>query len=313
MAKPRKIASFGLSVAIALLAIFAVVQFSSCNAIMNKTDELQAQTKQLSAQLDEAKATHEGLSEMKAKQEADPLPWRNAEGRLSLNGDGTGKVCYLTFDDGPSDALTPKILDILDEHDACGTWFCMGNKNISYLNLSLVKDIEKRGNAVGIHDWNQASDYDYYRGSVQHYFDVDFDRAKKNIEKAAGHDINIMRFAGGSPTIGYVNKNIGTSLPKEMIARGYQFFDWNVLAGDSEASQFVGGSTPKDRIVSNVLDGASYYAEKDSPICVLMHDNPGKDTTVEALPEIIEGLRDMGYEFQVLTYDSPGFYQVELS
>ena len=45
MAKPRKIASFGLSVAIALLAIFAVVQFSSCNAIMNKTDELQAQTK----------------------------------------------------------------------------------------------------------------------------------------------------------------------------------------------------------------------------------------------------------------------------
>ncbi|MDD6651423.1 MAG: hypothetical protein PUE49_04405, partial [Eggerthellales bacterium] len=79
-----------MSVAIALLAIFAVVQFSSCNAIMNKTDELQAQTKQLSAQLDEAKATHEGLSEMKAKQEADPLPWRNAEGRLSLNGDGTG-------------------------------------------------------------------------------------------------------------------------------------------------------------------------------------------------------------------------------
>lgn len=98
-----------------------------------------------------------------------------------------------------------------------------------------------------------------------------------------------------------------------MLERGYQYFDWNVLAGDSEPSQFVNGSTPKDKIVSNVLSEAEFFAKTDSPICVLMHDNPGKNTTTEALPEIIDGLRALGYEFRTLDYDSPGFYQVVIT
>ena len=227
-------------------------------------------------------------------------------------GDKSGLVCYLTFDDGPC-YNTKKVLDVLDQYDACGTWFCLANdEEQDYLQLDLLKEIEERGNAVGIHDWEQNESYSYYKGTVDNYFDTDFDKTKEKLEAKLGHEINIMRFAGGSPTIAYYNSKIGKKLPCEILKRGYQYFDWNVLAGDSEPSQFVNGSTPKDKIVSNVLGQAKSFARTNSPICVLMHDNPGKESTVAALPQIIEGLKDLGYRFEVLNYDSPGFYQAKI-
>ena len=57
-------------------------------------------------------------------------------------------------------------------------------------------------------------------------------------------------------------------------------------------------------ITNNVLNAA---AKKDA-ICVLMHDIAVKTTTADALPEIIEGLRDMGYRFEALTTASPVFH-----
>ena len=308
----RRIISFALSLVVIILALVLVVQTSGLVGTVNQVGQLNVQADQIKQGMADAQTVSDDLTKKKEEQAQQLLKYRNAEGRMAMIGSGTGKVCYLTFDDGPYPELTKKILDVLDENDACGTWFCMGNTKIEYIDLSLTKEIEERGNVVGIHDWNQASHYNYYRGSVQNYFDTDFDKTKKNIEKAVGHEINIMRFAGGSATIGYVNKKIGTALPTEMVSRGNQFFDWNVSAEDSNSNLFVNGSTPADTIVKNVLEGASYYAEKNSPICVLMHDNPGKDTTVEALPEIIKGLREMGYTFDVLTVDSPGFYQVDL-
>ena len=208
----------------------------------------------------------------------------------------------------------PKNLEILKQKGAVATWFCLANDELyTYLNLDLCKKIEEQGSVVGIHDWDQDDSYSYYKGGVDNYFTSDFDKAKAKLEAAVGHEIKITRFAGGSLTIGYYNPEIGKALPRAMLERGYQYFDWNVLAGDSEPSQFVNGSTPKDRIVSNVLNEAEYFAKTDSPICVLMHDNPGKNTTTEALPEIIDGLRALGYEFKTLDYDAPGFYQVVIT
>lgn len=269
-------------------------------------------------ELAEAKAAHADAQqqneELQQQVNDTYIEWRNAQGRLSLLGDGSGKICYLTFDDGPDDELTTKNLAILKEKGAVATWFCLANaEEYKYLNLDLCKQIEAQGSAVGIHDWDQNDSYSFYRGTVENYFTSDFDKAKAKLEAAVGHEIKIMRFAGGSSAIGYYNSEIAKALPRAVLERGYQFFDWNVLAGDSEASQFVNGSTPADRIVSNVLNEAEFFAKSDSPICVLMHDNPGKNTTTEALPQIIDGLRALGYEFATLDFDSPGFYQTVIT
>ena len=40
----------------------------------------------------------------------------------------TPKTVYLTFDDGPSDRVTPKILDVLDEENVKATFFIIGQQ-----------------------------------------------------------------------------------------------------------------------------------------------------------------------------------------
>lgn len=299
-----------LTIAVIVLFIGAIAQQVYISYVDRNFANAQPELEQLRSDVSAAQTQNDSLQqEVKDKY----IEWRNAQGRLSLSGSKTGKVCYLTFDDGPSKELTPKNLQVLKEKNAVATWFCLGNTEYyPYLDLDLCKDIEAQGSAVGIHDWDQDSSYSYYKGGVENYFASDFDKAKNAIEAAVGHEIDIMRFAGGSLAIGTVDSSIKTALPRAMLERGYQYFDWNVQAGDSESSLFVNGSTPKDTLVFNVLDDAEYYARIDSPICVLMHDNPGKETTTEALPEIIDGLRALGYEFATLDFDSPGFYQLAI-
>ena len=253
-------------------------------------------------------------NELNSRHSEQLVQWRNAQGRMSFLGDGSGKICYLTFDDGPDEELTTKNLEILNEKGAVATWFCLGNdEEYTYLKLDLCKKIEEQGSAVGIHDWDQNSSYSYYKGDVDNYFTSDFDKTREKLEAAVGHEIKICRFAGGSTTIGYYNASIATDLPREVVKRGYQYFDWNVLAGDSESSQMVNGKVPTSTIIENVMSGAEKFARLNSPICVLMHDNPGKETTTEALPQIIDGLKELGYTFKTLDYDTPGFYQVKIA
>jgi peptidoglycan/xylan/chitin deacetylase (PgdA/CDA1 family) len=91
-----------------------------------------------------------------------------------------------------------------------------------------------------------------------------------------GVDCNIVRFPGGSSnTVSKVDMN-------ELIAylneENMTYFDWNVSAGDA-----TGGHENAQQIAANVLDNI----EKYNNVVVLFHDAAGKDTTVDALPIII--------------------------
>lgn len=61
---------------------------------------------------------------------------------------------------------------------------------------------------------------------------------------------------------------------------------------------------PAIDITNNVLDNTGGMQR----ICVLAHDTTIKKTTAEALPAIIDGLRAQGYEFGVMTHDTPPFH-----
>ena len=49
--------------------------------------------------------------------------------KISTLTKGEEKIVYLTFDDGPNSAVTPKILDILEKYNAKATFFVIG-KNV---------------------------------------------------------------------------------------------------------------------------------------------------------------------------------------
>ena len=297
-------------VIVAILVIAAALAVAEHFYLSNINKRLETAKSNLSSLQTQVAQAEETNTELQTKETKQTIEYRNAQGRMAFLGDGSGKVCYLTFDDGPYSINTKKNLKTLKEKGAVATWFCLANdEEQDYLSLDLCKEIEAAGCAVGVHDWEQDESYSYYKGSVKNYFTTDFNKTKKKLEGVVGHEINIARFAGGSATIGYYNSKNRTALPIAMLKKGIQYFDWNVSAGDADPSQFVGTSTPVDKLVSNVLNDAKYYAKKNSPICVLMHDNPGKETTVQALPQIIDGLKNLGYSFDILKNETPGFYQ----
>ena len=93
-----------------------------------------------------------------------------------------------------------------------------------------------------------------------------------------------------------------------MTKKGYYYFDWNVDSTDAENDH----RTVK-QLLNNVKSEVSYrVADKKyvfkTDICVLMHDTTVKKSTVEALPKIIDFLRDCGYDFDVLSENSAVFH-----
>ena len=68
--------------------------------------------------------------------------------RLPAEAAARGEVA-LTIDDGPDPAVTPQVLDILDAHGVCATFFCIGQKVARYPDLA--REIVRRGHAVENH------------------------------------------------------------------------------------------------------------------------------------------------------------------
>ena len=65
------------------------------------------------------------------------------------------KTCALTFDDGPSSANTPGVLDALMETGARGTFFVIGNRVDDYRYL--VQREHDNGHAVASHNWHHGN------------------------------------------------------------------------------------------------------------------------------------------------------------
>ncbi|MGE5350302.1 MAG: polysaccharide deacetylase family protein [Actinomycetota bacterium] len=68
---------------------------------------------------------------------------------------GGGKRLYLTFDDGPDPASTPRILDILRARNVRATFFCTGSRVIA--NPGLFARIAAEGHTIGNHGFSHLN------------------------------------------------------------------------------------------------------------------------------------------------------------
>lgn len=64
----------------------------------------------------------------------------------------SARVAALTFDDGPDPVYTPRLLDILAEHNAKATFFMIGMRAAQYPDL--VARVASEGHAIGNHSWD---------------------------------------------------------------------------------------------------------------------------------------------------------------
>lgn len=195
------------------------------------------------------------------------------------------KVCYLTFDDGPSEN-TLKVLKILDKYNVKATFFVIDTPKLSY-----VKKIKAAGHTVGLHSYTH--DYKTIYSNSNAYF-KDLNAISNAVKKQIGIESKIIRFPGGSSN----SQGLTKAMRQQVIKKGYYYFDWNVDSMDAS-----GHNVSYTKIRNSVLTAA----KKRNTICVLMHDTNAKDSTVTALPYIIKGLKKQGYTFEALTEKSPGF------
>lgn len=195
------------------------------------------------------------------------------------------KKVYLTFDDGPS-THTEEILRILKENDVKATFFVIG-KTDDYSKQMYNKIVEE-GHTLAMHSYSH--DYSSIYSSVKDFKD-DLNKIENLLTDVTGQKPKYYRFPGGSSnTVSKVDiKKLITYLNEENII----YFDWNVVNGDAESSKPV----PKNKLVKNVMTGIKNY----NSCIVLMHDAEPKETTVEALPEIIRRIKKQGA--QILPID----------
>lgn len=290
------------SIFITTILIFLVISVAMLWALKVKANEVQKvdqilqmekeQNEQLQQTIDKLeKQFEEANKEMeKLKEEVEELELQNLSKKQNEQESGL-KVAYLTFDDGPS-GNTTKILDILKEKDIKATFFVVANNEMK----DTYKRIVDEGHVIGNHTYGH--DYGAIYKSPDTFF-ADIEKLNDLLEEATGQRTKLIRFPGGSNNT--VSRRAGGQGIMDVITKavkdeGYRYFDWNVDSQDASKNK-----QSKDVIVRSVLSGADYT----NKAVILMHDAPAKTTTVDALPEIIEGLTKKGFIFRSLDMHSP--------
>ena len=204
------------------------------------------------------------------------------------------KVIYLTFDDGPSGTVTPKILKILEKYHVPATFFVIGYDGDPE-KIKLMKRALKDGCTIGIH--GSSHDYSKIYSSVPAFI-KNITSLDKALKRDLDYDAFVIRFPGGSSnTVSKeYSKGIMSKLVKKVQEKGYLYDDWNVDSTDAS-----GNNIPVDTIVQSIKNSCS----KDTYNVILMHDTDAKGTTAKALPRIIKWGKKKGYKFKAITPDSP--------
>ena len=206
--------------------------------------------------------------------------------KVADNGSVKKGTIYLTFDDGPNQGTTNKILDILKSEGVKATFFvtCKGPD-------SLIKRMHDEGHMVALH--TASHDYSYVYSSVDNYF-KDLYKVRDRVKRITGVDSKIIRFPGGSSnTVSRnYNKGIMTVLTNTVLSEGYRYFDWNVDGHDA------GGARNSKDVYYNVTSTLSHNRAN----VVLLHDI--KSITVGALSDIIKFGKEYGYEFSAINMNT---------
>lgn len=189
------------------------------------------------------------------------------------------KAVYLTFDDGPSDRITPKILDVLKKEDVKATFFIVGKSAV--LRKNILRRMSREGHTLGVHSYSHAYNEIYSsRASLLN----DIEKCNAVIKEITGKDAEVYRFPGGSH---WVKENL-----KDAVKNlGLRYVDWNASFGDADLKNPTAQVLYENAVASSAGKGS---------VILLAHDTTDKTSTVEALGDIIKYYKNNGYTFKKL-------------
>jgi len=176
------------------------------------------------------------------------------------------KTVFLTFDDGPDPEVTPWLLDFLHQQDVKATFFCVGANVVK--QPELMARILSEGHAIGNHTMNHEKETTV---SATEYL-MSIDKAASLIES------NLFR-----PPYGRLKKKTEAVIPKK-----YKIIMWSWLSYDYDTSVSI----------RKILRKAQKIKSGD---ILVFHDNKKTKERLRAvLPEIINILKNKGFQFNIL-------------
>lgn len=235
--------------------------------------------------LAEQPSTEENITQIDNEPKVYPLPVYSDDSKAQVSSiyKSETKMVFLTFDDGPSQTVTPVILDILKENDIKATFFVLGNRVELYPEI-LKREYEE-GHFIANHGYSHK--YDKIYAVTNNVLD-EYVQTEECIRNALGkpeYSSHLFRFPGGS--VGGKYKNVKKQAMQLLTDNQIAYVDWNCLTKDAE------GNFDKDQLYDNMVQ----TAKNKNSIVVLMHDAGNKKSTAEALQNVINYFKDNGYEF----------------
>ena len=179
-----------------------------------------------------------------------------------------GPYIAMTFDDGPSAALTPKLLDLLATHHIKATFFVLGEMIAEHPEI--VARAASEGHEIASHSWSHPNLAKMSQEGVR----SQLQRTDDAIKSTTGKRPTLFR-----PPYGSITEREKRWIHDEF---GYDIILWDVDPLDWKRP---GPAVVRNRILKETRPGS----------IVLSHDiHPG---TIEAMPSTFDELEAKGFKF----------------
>ncbi len=175
------------------------------------------------------------------------------------------KIIALTFDDGPKEKTTSRLLDELKKRNVHVTFFALGRQIEQYPNI--LKRINDEGHLIGNHTYN------HYNLSK-----LNDNMVKKELNNTSNL---IFSITGNYPK--YYRPSYGSISKRQIKKINLKLVKWTIDSKDWKYQN-------TKKIVNKVLNSVNNKNE-----IILMHDI--YDTSIDAAIIIIDNLRTLGYKF----------------
>ena len=178
-----------------------------------------------------------------------------------------GPYIAMSFDDGPSPTLTPRLLDMLKQRGIKVTFFVIG-QNVEHAP-EVVAQAAAEGHEIGNHTWSHPALTKLSDARDQE----EINKTSEAIFKATGKKPVLLR-----PPYGAMNPRVHRLVEQD----GMKVILWSVDPNDWKRP---GSAVVERRILAGAKPGA----------IILSHDiHPG---TIEAMPSTLDALLAKGYKF----------------
>jgi cellulose synthase/poly-beta-1,6-N-acetylglucosamine synthase-like glycosyltransferase/peptidoglycan/xylan/chitin deacetylase (PgdA/CDA1 family) len=202
---------------------------------------------------------------------------------IERGGDHPGLIA-LTFDDGPDPEWTPAILDILKSENVSATFFIIGKNGQAYPDL--MRRIVNEGHELGNHTFTHPN-LGEIPGSLT---ELELNATQRLIESETGRSTVLFR----PPYFGDAEADKPQEVEPALLAQQLGYLMVGVRIDPDDWRLPV---TP-DEIVERTIQRAQDNNSETRGQVVLLHDSGGdRSATIEALPRLIQELRQRGFRF----------------